>query len=216
MPGRGTTEEPRHGLRESRREVYLGAAPVVQRKSRQHRPGSFRKLTRGPMKRSATGRSSSLIIQGIDSSVHALENNSGLAGSAKNGTDTVPRLALAARGAMLVNAGREAGKFATCWRSAERTSLVVEAWVGSFAGLRAGPRSLAYSLGRTRSGRPETGGSLLQGALYSARSPRLSSMYHKRGDQHRRPLPFHFCSGCRWRGKRTHSVEMPYEQRQGR
>ena len=79
------------------------------------------------MKPSANGRSLSLIIQGLDSSMHALGHESGLAGGAKKGTEAVPRLALAARGAMLVNAGREAGKFPTCWRSAERTSLVVQA-----------------------------------------------------------------------------------------
>ena len=99
------------------------------------------------MKPSANGRSSSLITQGLDSSMHALGYNSGLAESTRKGTEVVPRLALAARGAMLVNAGRKAGKFATCWRNAERTNLVVEAWVGSFAGLRgnrqsAGPTSL--------------------------------------------------------------------------
>ena len=44
-------------------------------------------------------------------------------------------LVLAARGAVQVNDEREAGNFATCWLSAERTSLVVEAWVGSSAEL---------------------------------------------------------------------------------
>ena len=32
----------------------------------------------------------------------------------------------------------------------------------------------------------------------------------------RRPLPSRCCSGRRWRGKRTHSVEMPSEEKQGR
>ena len=142
------------------------------------------------MKRSANGRSSSLIIQGIGSSMHALEHNSGLAGSTKKGTKavTVPRLALAAPGAILVNAGGEAGKFTTRWRSAERTSLVVEAWVSSSAGLRgnrqsAGPTRLASCLGRIRSDRPESRAASLRGAASSARSPRLSSKCHVRGVQ---------------------------------
>ena len=140
------------------------------------------------MKRSANGRSSSLIIQGIDSSMHALEHNSGLAGSTKKGTKAVPRLALAAPGAILVNAGGEAGKFTTCWRSAERTRLVVEAWVSSSAGLRgnrqsAGPTRLASCLGRIRSDRPESRAASLRGAASSARSPRLSSKCHVRGVQ---------------------------------
>ena len=50
------------------------------------------------------------------------------------------------------NTGLEAGKCSTCWRSAERTSLVVEAWVGSSAELRsnwqrAGPANLASCRG---------------------------------------------------------------------
>ena len=32
----------------------------------------------------------------------------------------------------------------------------------------------------------------------------------------RKPLPCCCCSGRRWRGKRTHSVEMPSEEKQGR
>ena len=32
----------------------------------------------------------------------------------------------------------------------------------------------------------------------------------------RRPLPSHYCGGHHWRGKRTHSVDMPSEERQGR
>ena len=102
--------------------------------SREDRPGSFCKVARGPMKPSANGRSSSRIIQGLDSSMHALGHNSGPAGSTKKKTKAVPRLGLAARRTVLVIVEREAGKFATCWRSAERTSRVGEAWVGSFAG----------------------------------------------------------------------------------
>ena len=72
------------------------------------------------------------------------------------GAVAVPRLALAARGVMLVNAEREAGKLAASWWSAERTSLAVEVCVGSSAELRdnwqnAGQTSLASCLGRTRS-----------------------------------------------------------------
>ena len=106
--------------------------------------------------------------------------------------EAVPRLALAACRAVLVNAEREAGKFATCWRSAERTSLAVEAWVGSSAELRgnrqsAGAASLASCLGRTRSGRPESRGALLRGVASSARSLSLSSKCHVRGDQQEAP-----------------------------
>ena len=140
------------------------------------------------MNPSANGRSSSLLIQGLYSSMHALEYNSGLAGSTKKGAEAVPRLALAARGAVLVNVEREAGNFATCWRSPERISLAVEAWVGSSAGLggnrrSAGPTSLASCLGRTRSGSPASRGASLRGAASSARSPRLSSKCHVRGVQ---------------------------------
>ena len=89
---------------------------------------------------------------------------------------------------MLLDTEREAGKRVICWRSAERTSLVSEAWVGSFAGLysnrqSAGPTRLAACLVRTRFGRPESRGALLRGAAFSARSPRLPSMFDVRGDQ---------------------------------
>ena len=70
--------------------------------------------------------------------------------------------------------------------------MVGEAWVVSFAGLpsnrqSAGPTSLASCLGLTRSGRPESRGALLRGAASSARSPRLPSMGHVRGDQQEAP-----------------------------
>ena len=60
---------------------------------------------------------------------------------------------------MLVNSEREAGKFSTCWLSAERTSLAVEA--GSSSQLlgnwrKEGPVSLSSCLGRTSSGHPES------------------------------------------------------------
>ena len=100
--GRGKTEWPRHGLREPRLDAYLGPASVIQRMSREDRPGSFRKLARGPMEPSANGLSWSLIIQGLDSSMHTLGHNSELVGSTKKGAETVPRLALAARRAVLV------------------------------------------------------------------------------------------------------------------
>ena len=60
------------------------------------------------------------------------------------GTEAIPRLALAARGAMLVNAEREAGKFATTWYSAERTGLAIEASAGSLR------RCVKTSWGRAR------------------------------------------------------------------
>ena len=100
---------------------------------------------------------------------------------------------LAVRRAALVNVEREAGNFATCWRSAERTSLAIEAWVGSSAELRgnwriAGPASMVSCLGRTRSGRPESCGASFRGAVSSARSPRLSSKCHVRVDQQEEAL----------------------------
>ena len=55
---------------------------------------------------------------------------------------------------------READKLATCWHTAERTSLAVKPWVGSSAELRgnwrrAAPESLVSFLCPTRSERPE-------------------------------------------------------------
>ena len=152
------------------------------------------------MKPWADGRSASLIIQGLDSSMHALGHNSRpagrttsrLAGSTKKGTEAVPRLALAARGAMLLDAEREAGKFATC--SGARSEQVWLVWLGSTPSMglhsnrqSAGPTSLASRLVRTRSGRPESRGALLRGAASSARSPRLPFMCHVRGDQQEAP-----------------------------
>ena len=104
--GRGKTEWPRHGLREPRLEAYLGPAPVVQRMSREDRPGAFPKFARGPIEPSAkrqNGLSWSLIIQGLDSSLPALGHNSELVGSTKKRCrEAVPRLTLAARRAVLV------------------------------------------------------------------------------------------------------------------
>ena len=92
----------------SRRQAYLGP-PLVQRWSREHLLGSFRTSAQGPRKPSANGRSSSLIIEGLDSTMQALGHNSRLAGSTKSrlarsterSTEAVPRLALAARRAEL-------------------------------------------------------------------------------------------------------------------
>ena len=115
-------------------------------------------------------------------------------------------------------AEHEAGKWTTSWRDSERTCLVVEAWVGSSAGLcfnrqSAGPTSLTSRLVRTRFGRPDSRGAKLRGAASSARSSRLPSICH--AATNRRPLPSRCCSGRRWRGKRTHSVEMPSEENRG-
>ena len=148
------------------------------------------------MKPSADGRSASLIIQGLDSSMHALGHNSkpagsttsSLAGSTQKGAEAVPRFALASRGAMLLDGEREAGKIASCWRSAERTSLVGEAWVGSFAGC------MATGKVRDQQVWPLVSGVLAlavlsreehcsRGAASSVRSPKLPSKCHVRGDQ---------------------------------
>ena len=92
------------------------------------------------MKSSANGLSSSLITRGLESSMHAnakfrtdaVACQAELCASPEvQGTEAVSRLALAARGAMLVNAEREAGKFATSWRSTEQTGLAIEACAGS-------------------------------------------------------------------------------------
>ena len=114
------------------------------------------------------------------------------AGSTKKEAEGVPKLALVARGGMLLDAERTAGKIATCCRIAERTSLVGKAWVGSLAGLHsnrqsAGPTSLASSLVRTSSGRPESRGALPRSAASCSRSSRLPSMCHMRGDQQQAP-----------------------------
>ena len=45
-------------------------------------------------------------------------------------------LVLTTRGASQVNPERHAGKFATCWLSAERTTVVAEVLVGSSVELR--------------------------------------------------------------------------------
>ena len=70
--------------------------------SREDRPGSFRKLARGPMEPLANGLSGSLIIQDLDSSILAQGYNSELVGGTKKGAEAVPRLALGARRAVLV------------------------------------------------------------------------------------------------------------------
>ena len=91
-----------------------------------------------------------------------------------------------------VTCGARGWQNTACWRSAERTSLVCDAWVSSFAGLysnrqRAGPASLTSCLVRTRFGRTESRRAKLRGAASSAHSPRLPSMYHVRGDQQEAP-----------------------------
>ena len=54
-------------------------------------------------------------------------------------------------------------------------------------GQRARTPSLTSRLGRTRIGRPESLGAKLRGAASSARSPKLPSMCHGRGDQQEVP-----------------------------
>ena len=149
-------------------------------------------------------------------------------------------LVLAARGAVQVNAEREAGNFATCWLSAERTSLVVEAWVGSSAELCANWR---------RTGLPEglTGvlaqgillpKSILLGAASSAgcvpsdqtiwncKEQNSKMKYLPREDQGcrpcvgrtvtpRRPLLSHCCWGHRREGIVPHRLSCCPEQARG-
>ena len=62
----------------------LGPGPVVQSMPRAKRPGSFRKLARGPMESEAKRQNGlywSMIIQGLDSSMPALGHASELIGS---------------------------------------------------------------------------------------------------------------------------------------
>ena len=77
-----------------------------------------------------------LFSQRSDSRTCALGHISELVGSTKDGAEAVPGLALAACGAMLFDAKREAGIVTACWLSAERAGLVVEAWISSSAGLQ--------------------------------------------------------------------------------
>ena len=69
---------------------------------------------------------------------------------------------------------------------------------------------------RTRFGRHESRAAKLRGTASSSRSPRLRlpSMCHVRGDQHE-AQPSRCCSGRRWRGKKTHTVEVLFEENRG-
>ena len=150
--------------------------------------------------------------------MYALGHNSEQVGSTKQkGGKAVPRLALDDRGAMLLDTEREGGKIATSWRSAERTSLVGEAWVSYLAGLHSNGQSaeltsLASCLVRNRYGRSESQGALRRGAASSAHGCRPCATC---AATNRRSLPSRCCSGRRWRGKKAHSVEMPSEEKQG-
>ena len=79
-------------------------------------------------------------------------------------------------------------------------------------GLR--PPSLTSRLVRTRIGRPKSRGA-------SSEVQRLLHVVQSCGPcatcaaTNKRPLPSRCCSGRRWRGKRTHSVEMPSEENRG-
>ena len=81
-------------------------------------------------------------------------------------------------------------------------------------GQRARPASLTSRLGRTRIGRPESLGAKLRGAafLHVVQSCRPCATC---AAMNRRPLPSRCYSGCRRSGKRTHSVEMPFEENRG-
>ena len=182
--------------------------------------GSFCKSARGSRKPSSNGCSSSLINQGLDSSMYARGHMSVLAGSTKKRTNAVPRPALAARRAMLGNAGREAGKCTACWRSAERTSLLVRRGSAPLRG--------CVATGGLRDARawPLVSDVLVPAVL--SREEHCSDvqclLHVVQGfcpsatcaATNKRPLPSHCCSSRRWRGKRTHSVETPSEERQGR
>ena len=170
------------------------------------------------MKPSANGRSSSLTIQGLHSSMHALGHNSGVAGTKTKITEALLRLALATRGAVLVNAERETGNFATCWRSAERIS---------FSRLGSSPLRGCVATGGVRDKQAwhPVSGVLVQAVLSrEERRSEVQSLLHEvqgcrptatYATTNRRPLPSRCCSGPRWNGKMNHSVEMPSEERQG-
>ena len=94
--GRGKTEWPRAlgilARTQGAEAVNLCRSSAGSlRRSREQRPGSFYKFARGPMRPSVNGRSSSLIIQGLDSSMHDLGHNSRLAGSTKTGAEVKSR-----------------------------------------------------------------------------------------------------------------------------
>ena len=92
---------------------------------------------------------------------------------------------------------------ATCWLSAERTSLMGGARA---VPLRSGPCNTAG--GELMRPKAETR-SVLRRAVSSARSPKVSSVWYVPGDQQEESLPSHCCCGRRWRRNGAPSIEQP-------
>ena len=172
------------------------------------------------MKPSANGRSSSVIVQGLASSMHALGHNSRRARSTKKGTEAVPRLALAARRAVLRNAGARPANVQHAGEPRSEQVWLVRLGHAPLRGCVAtgGVRDLqawplvSDVLGPAVLSREEHC-SEVQCRLHVVQGCRLSATC---AATNRSPLPSRYCSGRPLRGKRTHSVEMPSEERQGR
>ena len=98
---------------------------------------------------------------------------------------------------------------ATCWLSAEQTSLIGGAFaVPMLSGLcdTAGGE-LVRPKAETRI--------VLRRAVSSARRWKVTSLWYVHGDQQERPLPSHFCCGRRCRRKGAPSIEKPPVKEQG-
>ena len=172
------------------------------------------------MKPSANGRSSSVIVQGLASSMHALGHNSRRARSTKKGTEAVPRLALAARRAVLRNAGARPANVQHASEARREQVWLVRLGYAPLRGCVAtgGVRDLeawplvSDVLVPAVLGRWERC-SEVQCLLHVVQCCRLRATC---AATNRRPLPSRGGSGRRRRGEKTHSVDMPSEERQGR
>ena len=162
----------------------------------------------------------SVINQGLDSSMYARGHVSGLAGSIKKKAKAVPRLALAARGAML---GMQGARPANVQHAGATRSEQV--WLVRL-GSAPSPGCIATGRVRDQQAWPLVSYVLVLAVL--SREEQCSEVQRLLhvvqgcspcatcAAPNRRPLPSRCCSGRRWRGKRTHSVGMPSEERQGR
>ena len=153
------------------------------------------RLLCGVAEQLAEGRTSKprLLSRGFDSRTYALGHISELVGSTKKLVQRRYRglrWLLAERCCEMRSVRWAKSQHAGVARSKQVSSVL--AWVGSFAGLyfkrySARPTSLTSRLVRTQFGRPQSRGAKLRGAASSARSPRLPSMCHVRGDQQEAP-----------------------------
>ena len=132
---------------------------------------------------------------------------------------------------------------ATCWLSAEQTSLMGGAWAvplrsglcdtagGELMRPKAETRSVLrrsvssarswkassvwYVPGDQQEGPKAETRSVLRRAVSSARSWKVSSVWYVPGDQQEGPLASHCCCGRRCRRKGAPSIEKPPEKEQG-